>query len=44
MEDYNGELNEPMKNFNYYFDLLKCRLQYLYLKMIYKNINNLIKY
>ena len=44
MEDYNGELSEPMKNFSYYFDLLKCKLQYLYLKIIYKNINNLINY
>ena len=43
MENYNGELKEPIKNLNFFFALIKCKIQYTYLKLIYKNINNLIK-
>ena len=43
MENYNGELKEPTKNLKYFFSLIKCKIQYIYLKLIYKNINNLIK-
>ena len=31
---YESPLNEPIKNLNYYKDLLKCKLFYLYLKLI----------
>lgn len=31
---YEGPLNEPIKNLNYYKDLFKCKLFYLYLKLI----------
>ncbi len=31
---YESPLNEPIKNLNYYKDLFKCKLFYLYLKLI----------
>lgn len=43
LKDYNGILDEPKKTVNYFFDLIKCKLQYLYLRIIYQNSNNLIK-
>ena len=43
LEDYNGILEEPKKNINYFFDLIKCKIQYLYLKLLYKNLNNLAR-
>ncbi len=42
MDSYDGILNEPKKNFSYFFDLMKCKIQYIYLKIIYKNMNNLL--
>ena len=36
---YSGELSNPKKNINYLFQLLLCKLNYLYTKHIY-NINN----
>ena len=36
---YLGELEDPKKNINYLFQLLLCKLNYLYTKYIY-NINN----
>ena len=36
---YSGELSNPKKNINYLFQLLLCKLNYLYTKYIY-NINN----
>ena len=36
--EYNGELNEPVKNFKYYYKLFLCKLFYLYLKYLYKKI------
>ena len=43
LNDYNGALVEPKKTLNYFFDLLKCKFQYFYLKILYKSINNLVK-
>src|SRR5210317_2611525 len=43
MSNYNGELEEPTKTINYFFDLLKCKFQYLYLKILYKSFENLVK-
>ena len=41
---YNGELNEPKKNYSYYFNLFLCKLNFIYIKYLYnfKNRNNLI--
>ena len=36
---YNGELNEPLKNFNYFINLILCKLNFFYIKYIY-NYNN----
>jgi len=36
---YNGELKNPKKTINYFFQLVLCKLIYLYIKYIY-NINN----
>ena len=33
---YLGPLNEPTKNFYFYFDLLICRIYYYYLKVFFK--------
>jgi len=43
MEDYNGELDEPYKDLRYYLALINCKIQYLYLKIIYRNLKNFIK-
>lgn len=43
LNDYNGELAEPKKTLNYFFDFLTCKFQYFYLKILYKSINNLVK-
>ena len=43
METYTEELDEPKINFYYLIDYIKCKFQYLYLKCIYRNINNLIE-
>tara|TARA_B100001027_G_scaffold58731_1_gene39667 strand:- start:228 stop:1118 length:891 start_codon:yes stop_codon:yes gene_type:complete len=34
---YNGKLTMPRKNFFYYIDLVKCKLNLLYLHIVYKN-------
>jgi hypothetical protein len=36
--EYKKELTDPIKNTNYYFNLLKCKLNYFYIKFIYKKI------
>ncbi len=36
---FKGELNEPKKNFIYFFNLILCKINFLYLKYIY-NFNN----
>ena len=36
---YLGELTKPQKNINYLFQLILCKLNFLYLKYIY-NMNN----
>ncbi len=33
---YNGPLKEPIKNFDYFFDLIKCKIYYFYLKLFFK--------
>ena len=33
-ELYSGPLKEPKKNMNFYLNLLKCKIHYLYLKII----------
>ena len=33
---YNGPLDEPKKNFNYYVDLFKCKLNLIYLRLFFK--------
>jgi len=43
MEDYNGELDEPYKDLRYYLALINCKIQYLYIKSIYRNLKNFIK-
>ena len=43
MEDFNGELDEPYKGLRYYLALINCKIKYLYLKIIYRNIKNFIK-
>lgn len=43
LKDYNGELQDPTKSFKYYLDLIKCKLQFLYLNILYKNTKNLVK-
>ena len=34
---YTGPLNEPMKDFGFYFDLLICKFYYYYLKIFFKS-------
>ena len=34
---YKGPLNTPKKDLNYYFELFICKLNYLYLKIVYKS-------
>jgi len=36
---YLGELSSPKKNFNYFFQLIACKLNYIYIKHIYNNNN-----
>ena len=36
--EYKKELSDPIKNTDYYFNLLKCKLNYYYIKFIYKKI------
>jgi glycosyltransferase involved in cell wall biosynthesis len=36
--EYKKELTDPIKSTNYYFNLLKCKLNYFYIKFIYKKI------
>ena len=36
---YNGELDKPIRNVDYYLQFLLCKINYLYIKYIY-NINN----
>jgi glycosyltransferase involved in cell wall biosynthesis len=36
--EYKKELTYPIKNTSYYFNLLKCKLNYYYIKFIYKKI------
>ena len=36
--EYKKELTDPIKNTSYYFNLLKCKLNYYYIKFIYKKI------
>ncbi len=38
-QKYDGPLNEPVKNFNFFIKLMLCKLNYIYLKLI----NNLKK-
>tara|TARA_Y100001970_G_C14025998_1_gene746048 strand:- start:62 stop:925 length:864 start_codon:yes stop_codon:yes gene_type:complete len=33
---YDGPLTEPNKNLNYFFDLFKCKIYFLYLKIFFK--------
>ena len=33
---YLGPLNEPIKNFNFFFDLIICKFYYFYLKIFFK--------
>lgn len=33
---YDGPLKEPNKNLNYFFDLFKCKIYFLYLKIFFK--------
>ena len=33
---YNGPLSEPLRNFNYYFELMNCKLYCYYLKIFFK--------
>ena len=33
---FKGQLNEPEKNFNYYFDLIKCKLAYVFHSILFK--------
>ena len=35
---FQKELEEPKKNFNYYFNLVICKLNYYYIKFFYKNL------
>ena len=36
---YNGKLKDPNKNLSYFFNLLLCKINFLYIKYIY-NYNN----
>jgi glycosyltransferase involved in cell wall biosynthesis len=38
---YKNELIEPLKDFFYYINLLKCKINYLYIKLIYKKIRKI---
>lgn len=37
---YDNQLSEPIKNFFFYFHFLKCKINYFYIKFIYKNKKN----
>ena len=41
---YDGELNEPKKNFKFFFHLFLCKVNFFYIKYIYNfnNKNNLL--
>jgi glycosyltransferase involved in cell wall biosynthesis len=43
--EYKGELNEPIKNYSYYYNFLLSKLNYIYVKYIYnfKNKHKLLK-
>lgn len=36
-ERYDGQLNQPKKSLMYFVDLIKCKLNYIYLILFYKN-------
>lgn len=39
-QKFDGKLNYPKKNIVYYFDLIKCKLNYIYLLIFYKKWKN----
>lgn len=43
LDNYDGELKEPKKTFGYFLDLIKCKIQYFYLKILFKNAINFSK-
>ena len=42
MEKYKGELSDPKFSLKYFLDLMKCKINYFYLLIIYRNFNNLV--
>ena len=39
---FQNKLDNPNKNFEFYFKLFICKLNYLYLKIFYRKLNNII--